>query len=53
MYFPMPTLGSPSIPYFKGVNITDFLETFIELYKDYNIKKKDLKTKLIKYYNIT
>ena len=39
--------------YFKGVNIIDFLETFIELYKDYNIKKEDLKTKLIRYYNIT
>ncbi len=49
----MLMLGSPSIPYFKGVNIIDFLKTFIELYKDYNIKKKDLKTKLIRYYNIT
>ncbi len=49
----MPILGLPNTPYFKGVNITDFLETFIELYKDYNIKKEDLKTKLIRYYNIT
>jgi hypothetical protein len=49
----MPTPGSPGTLYFKGANITDFLKTFIKLYKDYNIKKKDLKTKLIRYYNIT
>ncbi len=49
----MLILGSLNTLYFKGINIINFLKTFIKLYKDYNIKKKDLKTKLIKYYNIT
>jgi hypothetical protein len=53
MHFPMPTPGLPGTPYFKGANITDFLETFIELYKDYNIKQNNLKTKVIKYCNTT
>jgi hypothetical protein len=43
----MPTLSLLNIPYFKGINIMDFFKTFIELYKDYNIRYKDIKAKLI------
>jgi hypothetical protein len=49
----MPALGLPNTPYFKGANIINFLETFIKLYKDYNIGQNNLKTKVIRYYNIT
>ncbi len=53
MHFLMLALGLPGTPYFKGANIINFLKTFIKLYKDYNIGQDNLKTKVIKYCNIT
>ncbi len=53
MHFLMPALGLLNTFYFKEANIINFLKTFIELYKDYNIGQNNLKTKVIRYCNIT
>jgi hypothetical protein len=50
---PMPLPGSPGAPYFKGTNITEFLERFEEMCKDYRVEGSGKKLKrLSKYYTI-
>jgi hypothetical protein len=45
--------GSLGAPYFKGTNITKFLERFKEIYKDYRVEGSSKKLKcLLKYYTI-
>ena len=48
---PMSLLGSPGAPYFKGTNITEFLERFKEICEDYRVEGSSKKLKrLPKYY---
>jgi hypothetical protein len=50
---PIPLLGSPGAPYFKGTNITEFLERFKEICEDYRVEDSSEKLKrLPKYYTI-
>jgi hypothetical protein len=50
---PIPLPGSLGAPYFKGTNITKFLERFEEIYKDYRVEGSSKKLKrLPKYYTI-
>ena len=45
--------GLLSTSYFKGTNITKFLEQFKEIYKDYKVEGSNKKLKyLLKYYTI-
>ena len=45
--------GLPGAPYFKGTNITKFLEQFKEIYKDYRVEGSSKKLKCLpKYYII-
>jgi hypothetical protein len=41
--------GSEGMPYFSGINITEFLERFEELCNKYQVTDK--KAKLPRYYN--
>ena len=50
---PIPLLGSPGAPYFKGANITEFLEQFKEMCKDYKVEGSSEKLKRLPKYCAT
>ncbi len=46
---PLPAPGSPDAPWFKGKNVTDFLEAFNNMCDDHAVRDEDKMKKVIRY----
>src|SRR3954449_12346041 len=49
MLMPLPQPGTPGAPYFTGKNVSEFLKTWENLCKDYQVSSADQLRKLPRY----
>jgi hypothetical protein len=49
----IPIAGSVGAPFFRGKNITEFLDRFKDLYVDYKITTNQKVARIIRYYSLS